>query len=114
MSISVKVYVLETSHGDDAMDHEKDSEIGLKDKLLLPVKFVKGADGKDYQVNTAELEFLLARRVTSALLRTLDPDSFAKYKAMKQADGGSLTARRNGYLYAFGRVLELCYSVPGL
>ena len=96
------------------MEHESDNELGLKEKLLLPVKFVKGDDGKDYQVNSAELEFLKARRVASALLKTLDPDSFAKYKAMKLMDGGSLKARRSAYQFAFGRCLDLFYSVPGL
>lgn len=86
----------------------------MKEKLLEAKSLVTGDDKKSYPLCVGEAAFKRVRNQTAALLKIVDPKSHATYRKMKAEDNASLAARRKAYVWAFERVCEHLYNVPGL
>lgn len=100
--------------GGEHFEASKDAEklAAVKEKITAPVTMAKGADGKEYMVTLADIEFKKIRNATTTLLKILDPEAHAKYRAMKES--GTLADKRAAYAFAFNRMQVLAYTVSGL
>jgi hypothetical protein len=84
----------------------------IKEKLLEVKGMATSEDGKDYPVNSLEVQVRAMRNAISGILRVVNAKAHAEYKAMKKADH-SLTGKRKAYVFAFTKLLEQGYNISG-
>ena len=84
-------------------------------ELTEPCQMYKTDDGKAFMVSKANILSSQVRNMVTSVLRVVDPEGYAAYKAMKYAKGPNptLAERKAAYLFAFQKFLDKTYEIAG-
>lgn len=86
-----------------------------KEDLTAPFQMFKTEDGKEYAITKANILSSQVRNMMTSVLKIVNPEAYAEYKAMKYAKGPNpdLATRKAAYIFAFQKFLESTYEIAG-